>query len=207
MMLPFPGKTAAPAIRLALWLLFGFALALESADSRRVSLANLEQDMRLLESEVKALKLEIESLRRENTKLRRRLESETQARGALVTARQLETSLRELRQQLEAADARQKEEIVAEISGQMERLAVQTNDAMQALAQSVEARPGAASAISFSNDYPKDGIAYTVKKGDTLSALAQRYHSSIRDIQNANRIADPAKLRVGQTLFIPQKKE
>lgn len=39
--------------------------------------------------------------------------------------------------------------------------------------------------------------------GQTLSAIALAYKVSVKAIMQANNITDPTKLRVGQTLFIP----
>ena len=43
---------------------------------------------------------------------------------------------------------------------------------------------------------------YTVKKGDTLSAIAKQYGTTYQEIAKANGIADPNKIYVGQTLKI-----
>lgn len=43
---------------------------------------------------------------------------------------------------------------------------------------------------------------YTVKKGDTLSAIAKQFGTTYQDIAKANNISDPNKIRVGQTLNI-----
>ena len=43
---------------------------------------------------------------------------------------------------------------------------------------------------------------YTVKKGDTLSAIAKQYGTTYQEIAKANGIADPNKIYAGQTLNI-----
>ena len=43
---------------------------------------------------------------------------------------------------------------------------------------------------------------YTVKKGDTLSAIAKQHGTTYQEIAKANNIADPNKIYVGQTLNI-----
>lgn len=47
------------------------------------------------------------------------------------------------------------------------------------------------------------GTTHTVAPGQTLSSIAQRYGTTLRAIQDANGIADPNVLHVGQTLKIP----
>ena len=46
---------------------------------------------------------------------------------------------------------------------------------------------------------------YTVKKGDTLSAIAKQFGTTFQEIAKANGISDPNKIRVGQTLTIGEK--
>jgi LysM repeat protein len=59
---------------------------------------------------------------------------------------------------------------------------------------------------TFSDDFPKEGVNYTVVAGDTLSGIAKKTGGKLADIRNANKIVDDTKIRVGQTLFIPQGK-
>ncbi len=44
---------------------------------------------------------------------------------------------------------------------------------------------------------------YVVQPGDTLSAIASRFGSTLDDIVQANRIIDPDALQVGQEITIP----
>lgn len=48
---------------------------------------------------------------------------------------------------------------------------------------------------------------YTVKKGDTLSKIAEKYNVTVDDIANANSITNKNMIYVGQKLVIPEKKE
>jgi LysM repeat protein len=47
---------------------------------------------------------------------------------------------------------------------------------------------------------------YTVKSGDRLVFIAKRFNVSQEDLIALNKIKDPAKLQIGQTLKIPSKK-
>jgi LysM repeat protein len=47
------------------------------------------------------------------------------------------------------------------------------------------------------------GLTYTVKAGDTLSAIAKRYGVTTSAIQEANNITNASKIVVGQRLIIP----
>ena len=51
----------------------------------------------------------------------------------------------------------------------------------------------------------KAGDRYTVVAGDTLSWIAARYGTTVSALADANNIADPNKIWVGQTLVIPGK--
>lgn len=48
-------------------------------------------------------------------------------------------------------------------------------------------------------------IIYVIKQGDTLIPIARRFGVSVQDIQEANGITDPRRLRVGQEIIIPLK--
>jgi LysM repeat protein len=47
------------------------------------------------------------------------------------------------------------------------------------------------------------GGGYTVRSGDTLGAIAARHGTSVAALAQANGIANPALIRVGQTLSVP----
>lgn len=47
---------------------------------------------------------------------------------------------------------------------------------------------------------------HTVKSGDRLVFIAKRYNVSQEDLMALNKIKDPSKLQIGQTLKIPSKK-
>ena len=46
-------------------------------------------------------------------------------------------------------------------------------------------------------------ITHVVKSGETLGGIAKKYQTKVGEIATANNIADPTKIRVGQTLKIP----
>ncbi|WP_168120329.1 LysM peptidoglycan-binding domain-containing protein [Paenibacillus sp. HB172176] len=50
---------------------------------------------------------------------------------------------------------------------------------------------------------PSIGTTYTVKSGDTLWSIGQRYGLSVRELAKANRIRNPALIFPGQVLQIP----
>lgn len=46
---------------------------------------------------------------------------------------------------------------------------------------------------------------YTVRRGDSLSKIAQRHNMSVKELQRLNNISNPNHIRVGQTLVVKGK--
>lgn len=162
----------------------------------QVEVANLREDVRGLSQRVAELSLRLEQLERENADLRRK--SAAAEKAGAGTA-QFKEALADLNRDLRAAIATSKTETLQQVASQMEKLAKQTNAALDSLGKG-GAKPAAG---GFTDDYAKDGVSYTVQKGDTLATIARKTGSRQQDIINANRLADPSRITVGQTLFIP----
>ena len=167
-------------------------------DNTRIELANLRQDVSLLTQRVGELTMTVEQLNRENTSLQARTNQ------SFVTLDQLNRAVADLNRAMQSALAEQKRETLSQVGGQLERLAKQTQAAIDAVAKNQAMRP--AVQTTFTEDFPKEGVNYTVVSGDTLSGIAKKTGAKLTDIRNANRISDDTKIRVGQTLFIPQGK-
>ena len=150
----------------------------------------------MLKREVGNLRLEVEQLSRENAALERKIQQMKNSSSSTDLVRAQMASVR--------SDVSSRE-IVSIVKKDIEALAAQTNDAVQKLAKAIGQRPQAEMPKSFGDDYPKMGITYTVKSGDTLGKIARAKNSKIKWIQDANKIADPNRgLRVGESIFIPQ---
>ncbi|MBZ2175975.1 LysM domain-containing protein, partial [Schnuerera sp. xch1] len=50
---------------------------------------------------------------------------------------------------------------------------------------------------------PQGSFSYTIRAGDTLFVLAQRFNTTVSAIQRLNPGIDPNNLRVGQIICIP----
>lgn len=161
-------------------------------------LASLREDLRLLQQRVGELTLTVEQLNRENAQL------QTKANQSYVTVEQLNRSIADVNRSVQGALAEQKRDVLQQVASHIERLGKQTNAALDALAKGQATRPTVQT--EFSDEFPRDGVNYTVQSGDTISRIAERHNSRVQDIINANKIADPTKIRVGQSLFIPQRK-
>lgn len=173
-------------------------------------LANMREDMRLLNQRVGELSLRVEQLERENASLQKKADTGNVAYASMA---QLNEAVAELTRSYKAAIASSKTETLQHVAAQMERLGNQTNAAIDSLARATgrssstvasSSGPSASAPISgFSEIYPKEGISYTVVKGDTLAKIVQKTGGKREDIINANKLVDPSKIQVGQTLFIP----
>lgn len=169
-----------------------------SAQMERAELAALRQDVMLLTQRVGELTMTVEQLTRENSAL------QDKTNRSYATVEQLNKAIADVNRTLQAELGDQKREILTQVAGQMEKLGKQTNAALDALAKSQATRPVVQT--TFADDFPKEGINYTVQAGDTLAVIARKNGAKLQDIINANKIADPTKIRVGQTLFIPLAK-
>lgn len=165
-----------------------------AAQPSEVEVANLREDVRGLVQRVGELSLRVEQLERQNSELR---EKSTVTAQTYATAAQLNDAVAELNQAIKAGDAASAERAAAQIR----KLGDATNAAIDSLARGMATRPVVQT--SFADSYSKDGVSYTVQKGDTLAVIAKKTGAKAQDIINANKIADPSRILVGQTLFIP----
>lgn len=182
------------------FLLIGFALgaALRAQSPSPLDIANMREDIRGLQQRVGDLSLRLEQLERENNELRTRVSGANQN---YVTVLQLNQAVEDLNRTLRETVAASKNDTLQQVATQMEKLAKQTNAALDSLAKAQA--PRAAVQTSFSEDYAKQGTSYTVQKGDTLALIAKKTGARMQDIVNANKLSDPSRIVVGQSLFIP----
>ncbi|WP_255558906.1 LysM peptidoglycan-binding domain-containing protein [Horticoccus luteus] len=173
------------------------ALAARPANAQ-IELANLREDVRGLSQRVGELQLRVEQLERENADLRSRSAS---AEKGFVTLSQLNDAIADVNRTLRSGDASVKADVLQQVGTQMEKLAKQTNAALDSLAKGMATRPPVQT--TFANDYAKEGISYTVQKGDTVASIAKKTGARVSDIVNANKLSDASRIDVGQTLFIP----
>lgn len=167
------------------------------------SLGDMQQDMALLKREVGNLRLEVEQLTRQNEALERKIR---QMQSSNTSSDLVRSQVASVRSDVSSQNEAMKREIIKLVKKDIESLASQTNDAIEKLAKAIGQRPQASMPTSFGDDYPKMGITYTVKSGDTLGKIARANNSKIKWIQDANKIEDPNRgLRVGESIFIPQK--
>lgn len=164
-------------------------------------LANLVQDVRGLTLRVNELSLKLEQLERENNELRQRA---SVADRSYVTVAQLRDAIEDVNRSVRAAVESSKADTLQHVKTQIEKLGNATNAALESLAKAQAGKPAAPA--TFTEDYPKEGIKYTVQKGDTIAVIAKKTGAKQQDIINANKLSDPSRITVGQPLFIPGAK-
>jgi nucleoid-associated protein YgaU len=163
-----------------------------------VDFANMQEDIRGLTQKVNDLSLRVEQLEHQSSDAGAQNSAPSQGYATLV---QLNAAVTELNHTIEVATAASKSDILDDVAVQMQKLVRQVNSALAAAGRGRPA-PAAGDAGSGS-DFPTTGVSYTVQKGDTVELIAKRTGARVQDIIDANKLADPSLIRVGQSLFIP----
>jgi LysM repeat protein len=174
------------------------ATAFAQTGPAAVEFANLREDLRGLTQRLGEMSLRLEQLERENAELKQRVAA---ADRAYATVKQLDNAIADINSNIRGAVSTAKTETLQQVATQLEKLGQQTNAAIDSLAKAQATRPVVQT--TFAEDFPKEGVSYTVQKGDSLAVIARKTGAKQQDIINANKLADPSKIAVGQTLFIP----
>jgi len=173
----------------------------------RITLVDVYQEVEQLRAQVGRLQLELEAQKRENENMRRSLEAMKQQQQSLIASyNQFVTQTNSTLGTLPERERVLKTEIFAEMTRQMKDLADQVQRGFDQLTKTRSYTEQQSATVTFDQDYPSTGVAYVVQPGDSLSKIAQKLNSTVRDIQNANQIRDPSRdLRAGDTIFVPQR--
>lgn len=183
--------------------IFVIATATLCAPAQSSVVADLLQDIELIKREVGKLKLEVERLNAENKALKKAL---SDAQNSATSNEGMNAVTASLRAEIAAVAAQNQSDILAIVRKELDSFASQTNANLEKLAKAIGAKPQGQVQTNFSENYPKMGVTHTVVRGDTLSAIARKYGSTVKWIQDANRIADANRgLVIGQTIFVPTK--
>jgi len=189
-------------------------LAANAASPRvlaQVQVADMKEDVRDLTQRVNDLSLRVEQLEHENSELKAKISAAQGSRDAVTTA-QLNSAVADLNASVTSAVAASQSAILQKVAVQMENLAKQTNAALDSIARQsgpAVARAPAAAAQgptprpTFGEAYSKQGVSYTVQKGDSIGAIAKKTGAKTQDIIDANKLTDPSRIQVGQVLFVP----
>ena len=201
-----PGRPAPSRLALVC-AAFSLSIAAPRAPAQ-AEVANLNEDVRGLTQRVGELSLRVEQLERENAQLRAKVAAIDGSRD-FVTPVQLNSAVADLNASVKSSVASSRTEILQQVATQMETLAKQTNSALDSIArpgataQARPAPPAQGAKSPFSNAYPREGVSYTVQKGDSIGVIAKKTGAKGQDIINANKLADPSRIQAGQVLFVP----
>lgn len=198
----------ARSISLFLLVFLPFSTYAQSSTDLRRQVANLTQDVNALRGLLGTLRIEVETLQRENAQLTAAVKRAAASSAAESdTLRIVDARLAAMKAELLREDANTRKEVIASVKKQMDSLASQVQDSLRSIASSGSGSSGSTAApVSFSEDYPKDGIMYDVQSGDTISGIAAKNNSRVSWIRNANKIVDASRdLRAGATIFVPQE--
>lgn len=154
--------------------------------------AQQAQALRELQYQVQTLAARFDAIEQRQSSLAARIAALERGSGDSGLASKDEVAaLRSDLAAVRSAQGRLRDEIVEDLSARISAIAKR-----QEQARAAEARERQA-------ERQRSGYSHTVEAGQTLSAIALAYKVSVKAIMQANNITDPTKLRVGQTLFIP----
>ncbi|HXQ81134.1 MAG TPA: LysM peptidoglycan-binding domain-containing protein [Opitutaceae bacterium] len=201
-----PGR---PALRSLTLVCAALASSVAGPRARAQSeVADLREDVRGLSQRIGELTLRVEQLEHENAQLRAKVAALDRA-GDFVTSAQFNAAVADLNASIKTSVGSSRTEILQEVATQMEKLARQTNAALDSIARTgttAQARPAGQAqgpAPAFGSAYPKEGVSYTVQKGDSIGLIAKKTGARAQDIIDANKLADPSRIQAGQVLFVP----
>ena len=177
-------------------------IAQAQSTSVRTQIADLSQKFTELEQKYNLLKLEVENLTAENNRLKQEVALSKSASNEEEIDKIVTAKLENYRKATEQYVREQHEKLLSLLSNRLENVS-QANTATIATPTTVTT----SATMDFSNDFPKNGEIYIVKSGDTLSRIAAKYGSTVKYIQNANKISDPNSVQIGQKLFVPFEKK
>jgi LysM repeat protein len=168
-------------------------------------MADLHEDVRGLTQRVGELSLRVEQLEHDNAQLRSKVAGLDGGKDSVTTV-QLNGAVAQLNASIRSAVESSRGEILKQVATQMENLARQTNAALDSVAKgnSVPVRAAAPAAKAAPSEATsREGVSYTVQKGDSLGIIAKKTGARAQDIIEANKLADPSRIQVGQVLFVP----
>ena len=163
-------------------------------------LASLREDVRLLTQRVGDLSLRVEQLERENGDL------QAKSSQTYVTLAQLNAAIAELNKAMQAALVRAKRETLQQVGVQLEKLAQETQAAIDALAKGAATRaPG--DHPDLQRQLPEGGRQLHRADGATrFRASRTRPAPGCRTSSTPTRSPTPRACRSARRLFIPQGK-
>lgn len=166
----------------------------EQQTAQQEDIAILQEKLRRVEGRLEGYNLAIEQLQRAVEVM------QAQPRGpSTADLENLQTRISALDNQLRNLDAarqRDRQEIIDTLSSKIAAMVSASGGSRGG----GSARPAASQGRRTAT---QEGYEHVVQQGETLSAIAAAYNARTKDIIEANGIANPSQLKVGQKLFIP----
>ena len=156
--------------------------------AEREDILLVREEIRRLAGRIEGLELEMGQLQRDQDEQRAdfRQFSRSQAENIEQRLASLESRVRDV----DGARQKDKQEIIDHLSKTIEQLVASRQTARQSQ-----------SARTTHSGY---GYEHVVDAGETLSHIAAAYGVTTQTIVEANDLQNPDRLRIGQTLFIPE---
>jgi len=170
------------------------ALAGCDTTSRQIQQEQISQRQTIneLQEQQETLNVNLQGTQEENARLRQQIE---ELRAELEASRRTSSTyagdisrLDELVQKMNSAREKDRQVILDEVSRELARISHKSASASPPPKKSA----------------PEVGYEHTVKKGETLFAIAKAYGVSSAKIAQANKIKTATPLKTGQVLFIPK---
>ena len=152
---------------------------LQTPQQRRADTARQQSASRMVEEKIHRLQGKIESVEMENARL---IQEMQQLRNDMRALNSQVSQLGSGMQNLETRQARDKQEVINQVSGRVEKL----------IKKQAAAQPKGAT-----------GRELVVESGYTLSAIASAHGTTVSAIKKANNLKSD-NIYVGQKLFIPE---
>ena len=187
-----------------IWVFASTLIAQNSTLDPRLRLTHLEEELSLIKRSLGIIELELEGIQAQQKKQQQAINKLIKMETMKKPSSSENLSLNDLKKMTDALRAEalsSRKDILKRI----EDLASQAEKSLNLLRKSFLDTRTSKNPPSFNNDYPKQGIEYTVMAGDTLGKISKKFNSKVSWIQNANKITDPKKLNIGKILFIPQE--
>lgn len=166
----------------------------QSNSDRRI--ARMANETQQLAVEVTHLREEVQDLKRQQQQLEERLAQSEKQGGSHEDIAALRKDIQLLRTERDSL----KREISDDLMSRIDKAAARAGTTAPASATPASGRTATTKKTGSAT---RTGYEHTVVKGQTLSEIARGYGKSIDSIMKANKISNPASIRVGQVLFIP----
>jgi len=182
------------------------------------STAALDQDVQSLQRVVNELKDRVDLLTTQNEQLRKQVLTPEEIKTLIQSgvqnaiAKSRSDIGTDVSKSMDSANENLRKQIMAEVAKQIQALAEDTDTQLKKLAKAIGEKPVVTSVSPSTPIKPvvlppgTQGVQYKVQNGDSIAKIAKQNGISMAYLLAANpQIADPGKVKVGDTILIPLK--